>query len=97
MTRPTPTLLLLHGFPSSSHMFRNLIESLADSYHLIAPDHIGFGQSSMPSVHEFNYSFGDLTEVTEKLIAHLGLDRLSLARVMGPPDCQGDGTTVARY
>jgi len=73
-----PTLLLLHGFPSSSHMFRNLIESLADSYHLIAPDHIGFGRSSMPTVHEFNYSFGDLTEVTEKLIAHLGLDRFAI-------------------
>jgi GTP cyclohydrolase I len=48
-----PTLLLLHGFPSSSHMFRNLINSLSDDYHLIAPDHIGFGRSSMPSVTEF--------------------------------------------
>ena len=73
-----PTLLLLHGFPSSSHMFRNLINSLADSYHLIAPDHIGYGQSSMPTIHEFDYSFDNLTAVTEKLIAHLGLDRFAV-------------------
>ena len=73
-----PTLLLLHGFPSSSHMFRNLINSLADSYHLIAPDHIGYGQSSMPTIHEFDYSFDNLTAVTEKLIAHLGLDRFAI-------------------
>ena len=44
-----PTLLLLHGFPSSSHMFRNPINSLADAYHLVAPDHIGFGRSAMPT------------------------------------------------
>lgn len=73
-----PTLLLLHGFPSSSHMFRNLITSLADSYHLIAPDHIGYGQSSMPTIHEFDYSFDNLTAVTEKLISHLGLDRFAI-------------------
>lgn len=76
--RSNPTLLLLHGFPSSSHMFRNLISSLSDSYHLVAPDHIGFGQSSMPTVHEFNYSFAELTDITEKLIAQLGLDRFAL-------------------
>lgn len=73
-----PTLLLLHGFPSSSHMFRNLIESLSDSYHLIAPDHIGFGRSAMPSVTEFTYSFDRLTEITEKLIAQLDLDRFAI-------------------
>ena len=47
---PRPTLLLLHGFPTSSHMFRNLIDALADEYHLIAPDHIGFGRSATPAV-----------------------------------------------
>ncbi|SEH54111.1 Pimeloyl-ACP methyl ester carboxylesterase [Mycolicibacterium rutilum] len=73
-----PTLLLLHGFPSSSHMFRNLISSLSDTFHLIAPDHIGFGQSSMPSVHEFDYSFDNLSAITEKLITKLGLDRFAL-------------------
>ena len=76
--RANPTLLLLHGFPSSSHMFRNLIDSLADAYHLVAPDHIGFGQSSMPSVNQFDYSFDRLTEITEKLIDHLGLDRFAI-------------------
>ncbi|OBJ54294.1 alpha/beta fold hydrolase [Mycobacterium sp. 1423905.2] len=73
-----PILLLLHGFPSSSHMFRNLIDSLSDSYYLVAPDHIGFGRSSMPSVNQFTYSFDRLTEVTEKLIDHLGLDRFAI-------------------
>lgn len=73
-----PTLLLLHGFPSSSHMFRNLISSLADSYHLIAPDHIGYGQSSMPTIHEFDYSFDNLTAVTEMLISHLGLNQFAI-------------------
>ena len=73
-----PTLLLLHGFPSSSHMFRNLIESLSDSYHLVAPDHIGFGRSAMPSVNQFTYSFDRLTEITEKLIDHLGLQTFAV-------------------
>ncbi|MCP9271826.1 alpha/beta fold hydrolase [Mycolicibacterium arenosum] len=73
-----PTVLLLHGFPSSSHMFRNLIASLSDDYHLIAPDHIGFGRSSTPSVDDFTYSFERLTEITEKLITHLGLERFAI-------------------
>ena len=73
-----PTLLLLHGFPSSSHMFRNLIAALADEYHLVAPDHIGFGQSAMPSVNQFTYSFDRLTEITDKLIEHLGLERFAI-------------------
>jgi pimeloyl-ACP methyl ester carboxylesterase len=63
-----PTLVLLHGFPSSSHMFRNLIDALADEYHLIAPDHVGFGRSAMPAVTEFEYSFDKLTEITEGLL-----------------------------
>lgn len=76
--RSNPTLLLLHGFPSSSHMFRNLIGSLSDSYHLVAPDHIGFGNSSKPAVSDFNYSFDRLTEITEGLITHLALDRFAI-------------------
>ena len=51
-----PTILLLHGFPSSSHMFRDLIPALADSFHLIAPDYPGFGNSAMPSLSEFDYT-----------------------------------------
>jgi len=59
-------------------MFRNLMAALSDDYHLIAPDHVGFGQSAMPSVEEFTYSFDRLTEITEKLIAHLGLERFAI-------------------
>jgi pimeloyl-ACP methyl ester carboxylesterase len=73
-----PTLVLLHGFPSSSHMFRNLIEALADEYHLIAPDHVGFGRSAMPAVTEFEYSFDKLTEITQRLLDHLGLAKFCL-------------------
>jgi pimeloyl-ACP methyl ester carboxylesterase len=73
-----PTLLLLHGFPSSSHMFRNLISSLADDYHLVAPDHIGFGRTAMPTTTQFTYSFDRLTEITEGLIEHLELQRFAL-------------------
>ena len=55
-----PTVLLLHGFPTSSHMFRNLIPSLSDRFHLVAPDYPGFGASSMPRLDEFEYSFDNL-------------------------------------
>lgn len=73
-----PTILLLHGFPSSSHMFRDLINDLSDSYHLIAPDYPGFGQSSAPSVNEFQYSFAKITTVVEDFIDALGLKKFSL-------------------
>jgi pimeloyl-ACP methyl ester carboxylesterase len=73
-----PTLVLLHGFPTSSHMFRRLIVDLADSYHLIAPDHIGFGYSDAPLVTEFDYSFDNLTAITGKLLDQLGVDRFAL-------------------
>jgi pimeloyl-ACP methyl ester carboxylesterase len=52
-----PRIVLLHGFPSSSHMFRALIPALSDRYHVVAPDYPGFGYSSMPSVDEFEYTF----------------------------------------
>jgi pimeloyl-ACP methyl ester carboxylesterase len=55
--RDAPTVLLLHGFPSSSHMFRNLIPMLADKYHVVAPDFPGYGESSAPSVNDFDYSY----------------------------------------
>ncbi|MFI8951909.1 alpha/beta fold hydrolase [Streptomyces sp. NPDC053750] len=73
-----PTLVLLHGFPSSSHMYRGLMADLADAYHLIAPDHIGFGFSAAPSVEGFTYSFEKLTEITLGLIDQLGIDRFAL-------------------
>jgi pimeloyl-ACP methyl ester carboxylesterase len=68
-----PTIILLHGFPTSSFMFRNLIPLLADKFHVIAPDYIGFGQSDAPSVEDFDYSFDNLTDHVEGLIAQLGL------------------------
>jgi len=63
--RNAPPVLLLHGFPSSSHMFRNLIPMLADKYHVIAPDFPGYGESSAPPVNDFDYSFEGLAAVTE--------------------------------
>jgi len=73
-----PTILLLHGFPTSSHMFRNLMAALGDKYHLLAPDYPGFGNSSMPLVSEFEYSFDNLAAVVEKFIAAKGLQKYSL-------------------
>jgi len=73
-----PTLLLLHGFPTSSHMFRNIIPALADKFHLVAPDYPGFGYSSMPPVDKFEYTFDHLAEIVDKLITHIGLERYSL-------------------
>jgi pimeloyl-ACP methyl ester carboxylesterase len=68
-----PTIVLLHGFPSSSHMFRDLIPLLADRFHVIAPDYIGFGQSDAPSVADFDYSFDNLTMHVADLLEQLGL------------------------
>lgn len=73
-----PTLLLLHGFPTSSHMFRNLIPALADAFHLVAPDYPGFGASSMPLVDEFDYSFDKLADVMEHFVEQLGLEKYFL-------------------
>lgn len=73
-----PTLLLLHGFPTSSHMFRNLIPALAHRYRVIAPDYPGFGQSSMPSTTEFSYTFDRLSQVVDRFTQALGLTRYSL-------------------
>lgn len=73
-----PTVLLLHGFPTSSHMFRNLIPALADRYHVVAPDYPGFGNSSMPSADEFDYTFDHLADVVEAFTEELGLDSYSM-------------------
>jgi pimeloyl-ACP methyl ester carboxylesterase len=73
-----PAVVLLHGFPASSHMFRNLIPELADRYHVVAPDHIGYGFSDAPPVDEFEYSFENLTAVTLGLLDHLGLQKYAL-------------------
>jgi pimeloyl-ACP methyl ester carboxylesterase len=73
-----PTVLLLHGFPTSSHMFRNLIPALADKYHVVAPDYPGFGNSSAPSVTDFDYSFDNLANVIEKFTEKVGLKKYSI-------------------
>lgn len=73
-----PTILLLHGFPTSSHMFRNLIPQLADEFHLVAPDYPGYGNSSMPAVDEFEYTFDHYSELIDKFTVNLGLDKYSL-------------------
>jgi len=73
-----PVLLLLHGFPTSSHMFRDLIPLLADRYHLIAPDHLGFGRSAAPAAGEFPYSFAELAEITGEFTEQLGLKEYAL-------------------
>ncbi|WP_326687015.1 MULTISPECIES: alpha/beta hydrolase [unclassified Streptomyces] len=73
-----PVLLLLHGYPTSSHMFRRLIPALAGPYRVIAPDHIGFGRSSAPSVTDFAYTFDALAEVTRGFLAGLGVHRYAI-------------------
>lgn len=73
-----PTLLLLHGFPTSSHMFRELIPKLADRYHVIAPDYPGYGYSAMPSRETFAYTFDHYAALVEQLTAQLGLKRYGL-------------------
>lgn len=73
-----PAIVLLHGFPTSSFMFRDLIPRLADRYHVIAPDHLGFGFSAAPSVAEFDYSFDALTDLTAGLLDQLGLSRYAI-------------------
>jgi pimeloyl-ACP methyl ester carboxylesterase len=73
-----PTIVLLHGTPASSHMYRNLIPALADRYHVIAPDYPGFGHSDRPSVDEFDYTFDTLADHVDALLDHLGLTRYAL-------------------
>ena len=76
--KDAPTVLLLHGFPTSSHMFRNLIPQLAEKYHVIAPDMVGFGQSSAPSVDEFTYTFDNMASVIDQFTEKVGLENYSL-------------------
>ena len=76
--KDAPTILLLHGFPTSSHMFRNLIPALADEFHLIAPDYPGYGNSSMPTMDKFHYTFDRMAVLMEKFTDKLALERYSL-------------------
>lgn len=77
-SKDAPAVLLLHGFPTSSHMFRELIPALADKYHVVAPDYPGFGNSSAPSVEAFDYTFDNLALVMEKFTERVGLKKYSI-------------------
>ncbi|MBV6446925.1 MAG: Haloalkane dehalogenase [Nitrosomonas sp.] len=76
--KAAPVLLLLHGFPTSSHMFRNLIPQLSDRYHVIAPDYPGFGQSAMPDRDKFAYTFDNYAQIVDKLMQQLGVNRYAI-------------------
>ena len=72
------TIVLLHGFPTSSHMYRNLIPKLAENYHVIAPDYPGFGNSSMPALSDFDYSFENLAQITDAFLAKVGAEEYTM-------------------
>jgi pimeloyl-ACP methyl ester carboxylesterase len=76
--KDAPAILLLHGFPTSSQMFRNLIPQLADRYRVVAPDYPGFGHSSMPTREEFAYTFDNLAEVIDAFTQRVGLTKYAL-------------------
>ena len=74
----SPTILLMHGFPTDSHMFRNLIPMLSENFHVIAPDYPGYGRSSAPSAKDFAYSFDNLARIMGKFTEELKLNKFSL-------------------
>lgn len=76
--RDAQTLLLLHGFPTSSHMFRDLIPLLADRFHVVAPDLVGFGQSDMPSRETFSYTFDNIAAVVDRFTEVIGLKSFAI-------------------
>ena len=73
-----PKLLLLHGFPSSSHIFRDLVPHLSDRFHVVAPDLPGFGRTAMPARDTFRYTFDNLARVVGRFTERVGLDRFAL-------------------
>src|SRR6476469_3697547 len=76
--RGAPKLVLLHGFPASSHQYRNLIPALADRFHVIAPDYPGFGNSDMPDPVKFAYTFDKTSEIIESFLRKVGFTRFGL-------------------
>jgi len=77
-SKEAPAILLLHGFPSASHMFRDLIPLLADRYRVIAPDFPGFGQSDMPDRGAFAYTFDNVARVIDRFTEVVGLSRFAI-------------------
>jgi len=73
-----PTILLLHGYPTSSHMFRNLITDLSVQYHVLAPDYPGFGRSEQPAMKDFEYTFANMATIVEGFLEELNVDKYSL-------------------
>ena len=76
--KDAPTLFLLHGYPTSSHMFRNLMRDLADKYHTLAPDYPGFGRSEQPPIAKFAYTFEHMAELMEEFLKAKGVNRVTL-------------------
>src|ERR1700744_3839201 len=76
--KDAPVVLLLHGYPTSSHMFRRLIPALGDRYHVIAPDYPGFGESAAPDHTQFDYTFGHFTDLMDALMNQLGAKRYAM-------------------
>src|SRR5256714_2235050 len=76
--KDAPTILLLHGFPTASHMFRDLIPQLADRFHVAAPDLPGFGQSDMPERTKFSYTFDNIAGAIDRFTEVIGLDRFAI-------------------
>jgi pimeloyl-ACP methyl ester carboxylesterase len=76
--KDAPVLVLLHGYPSSSHMYRNLIAELSDKYHLIAPDYPGYGRSEQPAIADFEYSFENYATIITQLLTQLNIPKYSL-------------------
>src|SRR5258707_9984869 len=76
--KDAPKLLLLHGFPSAGHVFRDLIPLLADRFHIVAPDLPGFGQSDMPLREKFSYTFDNIADVIESFTEVIGFDRFAV-------------------
>ena len=72
------TIVLLHGFPTSSHMYRDLIPKLSEQYHVIAPDYPGFGNSSMPALNDFEYSFDNLAKITDAFLEKVGAQEYTM-------------------
>src|SRR4028119_1124657 len=95
--KDAPTVLLLHGFPTSSQMFRNLIPALADRYHVVAPDYPGYGHSSMPPRDGFSYTFDNVAKVMDAFTEKLGLNRYALyVQDYGAPVGYRPGAPAAR-